>query len=75
MQSGPINGGMDGDYNGVDLVEISEIFVTQDDFCQWIGTICQGDHVHFIPNNADKLNWIMSRGGFEINNAGLVSLT
>ncbi len=32
MQSGPINGGMDGDYNGVDLVEISEIFMTQDDF-------------------------------------------
>ena len=32
MQSGSLDGGVDDEYNGVGLGEMSEIFVTQDDF-------------------------------------------
>ena len=33
MTFSPLDGEEDGKYNGVGLVWISEIFVTQDDFC------------------------------------------
>ena len=39
MQSGSLDGGMGGEYNDVGLAEISEIFVIQDDFIQYSGSI------------------------------------
>ena len=45
---------MGGEYNNVSLMEMSEIFVTQDDFFLCWGTIWQTERVGFIPDNADK---------------------
>ena len=56
MQSGSLDGGVGGEYNGVDLVQASEIFVTQDEFFLCTGTNWLFGHVNFIPDNADKLN-------------------
>ena len=56
MQSGSLAGGIGGEHNGVGLVKIFESVVAQDDFLQWISTICLRDHVGFIPDNADELH-------------------
>ena len=39
MQPGLHDGGVGGEYNGVCLVEVSEIFVIQDDFFLYSGTV------------------------------------
>ena len=36
MQSCIFDGGVGGEYDGVGLLEIYEMFVAQDDFFQWI---------------------------------------
>ena len=57
MQPGSHDSRWGGEYNGVRLVEIYDIVVSQDDFFfQWISTICVRDHVGFIPDNADGLH-------------------
>ena len=63
MQSASLDGWVAGEYNGVGFVEISGVFVTQGDFFLYSGTIWQRECIHFIPDNADKLNWNKIRGG------------
>ncbi len=79
MQSGLLDGGVDGEYNGVSLVKMSEICVTHGDFFLGSGTICFKKHVDFIPNIENELNWNVTRDSslfrHEISNVGLVSLT
>ena len=62
MLSGSLAGGVGGEYNGVGLVEMSEIFLTQGDFFYSVA-LFNRDLVSFIPDNADKrhLNVITGR--------------
>ncbi len=55
MQSGSFDGGVGGEYNGVGLVEMYEMFVAQMILSMDL-FICLRDRVGFIPDNADELS-------------------
>ncbi len=61
IQTGSLDGGMSDEYNGLGFVELAEIFVTQNDFFLWSRTIWQKDHVGYILDNLDELNWNVIR--------------
>ncbi len=79
MQAGSLDGGVNGEYNSVGLMEMSGIFMTQDDFFLCSRTVWQKVCVGFIPDNADELNWNVITGSclsrHEINHEGHVSLS
>ena len=61
MAFSSLDGGEDCKYNGAGMVQMSEIFVTQDDVFLWDDPLSklysQGEHVDFTLDQTSNTEW------------------